>query len=490
MRKKETKQFEIPKEARAICAVLKLAGHEAYLVGGCVRDMIAGIEPKDWDITTSARPEQIQELFPEHVYENNFGTVAVKTESEDPKLKIVEVTTFRIEGKYSDKRHPDEVKFADKVEDDLSRRDFTVNAMAYDIDANEVIDPYGGREDLDAKVLRTVGDPNKRFEEDALRLMRAVRFAAEFGFTIEEYTEQALQKNAGLLEMIAKERIRDEFIKIIITAKAVEGVEELERTGLLRFVMPELRDGIGVGQNEHHIYSVWEHNLKSLEYAVKKDYALEIRLAALLHDVGKPRTKAGNGKTSTFYNHEMAGARIAARMLDRLHVPKHIAEYIIHLIRYHMFYYNVGEVSAAGVRRFLARVGPESIDDLIKVREADRIGSGVPKAVPYKLRHLLFMIEKVKRDPISPKMLKINGEEIMELLGIKPGPKVGKILAVLLEEVIDDPFKNEAVLLKRRVEQLNEMEESELDAMVKKAKETKDEFEEDVEQNMKKQFHV
>src|SRR3989339_618019 len=224
MRKKETKQFEIPKEARAICAVLKLAGHEAYLVGGCVRDMIAGIEPKDWDITTSARPEQIQELFPEHVYENNFGTVAVKTESEDPKLKIVEVTTFRIEGKYSDKRHPDEVKFADKVEDDLSRRDFTVNAMAYDIDANEVVDPYGGREDLDAKVLRTVGDPNKRFEEDALRLMRAVRFAAEFGFTIEEYTEQALQKNAGLLEMIAKERIRDEFIKIIMTAKAVEGV--------------------------------------------------------------------------------------------------------------------------------------------------------------------------------------------------------------------------------------------------------------------------
>lgn len=460
------------------------------MVGGCVRDMIAGIEPKDWDITTSARPEQIQELFPEHVYENNFGTVAVKTESEDPKLKIVEVTTFRIEGKYSDKRHPDEVKFADKVEDDLSRRDFTVNAMAYDIDANEVIDPYGGREDLDAKVLRTVGDPNKRFEEDALRLMRAVRFAAEFGFTIEEYTEQALQKNAGLLEMIAKERIRDEFVKVIMTAKAMEGVEELERTGLLRFVMPELRDGIGVGQNEHHIYSVWEHNLKSLEYAVKKDYALEIRLAALLHDVGKPRTKAGNGKTSTFYNHEMAGARIAARMLDRLHVPKHIAEYIIHLIRYHMFYYNVGEVSAAGVRRFLARVGPESIDDLIKVREADRIGSGVPKAVPYKLRHLLFMIEKVKRDPISPKMLKINGEEIMELLGIKPGPKVGKILAVLLEEVIDDPFKNEAVLLKRRVEQLNEMEESELDAMVKKAKETKDEFEEDVEQNMKKQFHV
>ena len=490
MRKKEQKKFDIPKEVRAICAVLKLSGFEAYPVGGCVRDMIAGVEPKDWDITTNARPEKIQELFPEHVYENAFGTVAVKTESEDPTLKIVEVTTFRIEGKYSDKRHPDDVTFADRIEDDLSRRDFTINAMAYDIDANEIIDPHGGREDLDAKVLRTVGDPNRRFEEDALRLMRAVRFAAEFGFTIEEYTEQALQENASLLEMIAKERIRDEFMKIVMTAKAVAGVEELERTGLLRFVMPELRDGIGVGQNEHHIYSVWEHNLKSLEYAVKQEYSLEIRLAALLHDVGKPKTKAGDGRHSTFYNHEMAGARIAARMLDRLHVPKHIAEQVIHLIRYHMFYYNVGEVSAAGVRRFLARVGPDTIDDLIKVREADRIGSGVPKAVPYKLRHLLFMIEKVKRDPISPKMLKINGIEIMELLGTKPGPKIGKILAILLEEVIEDPFKNEHVFLKRRVQELNEMDESTLDAMVARAKETKDEFEEGVEREIKKQFHV
>ena len=490
MRKKEEKQFEIPKEARAICAVLKMSGHEAYLVGGCVRDMIAGMEPKDWDITTSARPEQIQELFPDSVYENSFGTVAVKTESEDPKLKIVEVTTFRVEGKYSDKRHPDEVKFADKVEDDLSRRDFTINAMAYDIDTSEVVDPYGGREDLDAKVVRTVGDPNKRFEEDALRLMRAVRFAAEFGFVIEEYTEEALHKNAGLLEMVAKERIRDEFVKIIMTAKAVEGVEELEKAGLLQFIMPELRDGIGVGQNEHHIYSVWEHNLKSLGYAVKQNYALEIRLAALLHDVGKPKTKYGDGLKSTFHNHELVGARMATRMLDRLHFSKHIAENVIHLVRYHMFYYNVGEVSPAGVRRFLARVGPESIDDLIKVREADRIGSGVPKAVPYKLRHLLFMIEKVKRDPISPKMLKINGEEIMEVLNIKPGPKIGKIVAVLLEEVIEDPFKNENVQLKRRVEQLDAMDEKELDAMVAKAKETKDEFEEGVEKEMKKQFHL
>lgn len=490
MRKKEEKQFEIPKEARAICAVLKLSGFEAYLVGGCVRDMIAGVEPKDWDVTTNARPEQIQELFPESVYENSFGTVAVKTESEDQKLKIVEVTTFRIEGKYSDKRHPDEVRFADKVEDDLSRRDFTINAMAYDIDTGEVIDPYGGREDLDAKVIRTVGDPMKRFEEDALRLMRAVRFAAEFGFVIEEYTEQALRKSAGLLEMIAKERIRDEFIKIIMTPKAAEGVEELERANLLQFIMPELRTGIGVGQNEHHIYSVWEHSLKALEYAAKQGYTLEIRIAALLHDIGKPRTKVGDGKKSTFHNHELVGARIAARILDRLHFSKQVAEYVVHLVRYHMFYYNVGEVSPAGVRRFLARVGPESIDDLIKVREADRIGSGVPKAVPYKLRHLLFMIEKVKRDPISPKMLKIDGVEIMELLNIKPGPKIGKILAVLLEEVIDDPFKNEKVLLKRRVQELNELDEKELDAMVAKAKEVKDEFEEGVEKEMKKQFHV
>src|SRR3989339_217102 len=185
--------FTIPKEVRAALAILDSAGFEAYLVGGCVRDLLIGRTPQDWDITTNAKPEKIQGLFPKSFYENKFGTVSVVTDSENPRLRTIEITPYRLEGKYSDKRHPDEVKFADKLEEDLSRRDFTVNAMAYDIDANEVVDPYGGREDLDAKVLRTVGDPNKRFEEDALRLMRAVRFAAEFGFTIEEYTEQALQ---------------------------------------------------------------------------------------------------------------------------------------------------------------------------------------------------------------------------------------------------------------------------------------------------------
>ena len=308
-----------------------------------------------------------------------------------------------------------------------------------------LIDPFGGQDDLESKVIRAVGDPRKRFAEDALRLMRAVRFAAELGFNIEEETESAVKSHASLISKIAKERIRDEFSKILLSngAGAMWGVEELERLNLLSYVMPELREGIGVTQNKHHIYTVWEHNILSLDYAAKQNYGLEIRMAALLHDIGKPRTKDGDGPNSTFYNHEIVGARMAEEALERLRFSSDFIKKVSHLIRYHMFYYNVDEVSAAGVRRFLNRVGPENVDDFIKLREADRIGSGVPKAVPYKLRHLLFMIEKVKKDPISHKMLAIDGNELMQVLNIEPGPRVGWILAILLESVIDEPSKND-----------------------------------------------
>lgn len=497
-------KFNVPKEIIEIGKRLKDADFDAYLVGGCVRDILLGKEPKDWDIATNAKPEQIQKIFftfagatadkPATVYENEFGTVGVKTGSEDPKLKIVEVTTFRLEGKYTDKRHPDEIKFAKTIEEDLARRDFTINAIALKIKNLKfeinLIDPFGGQNDLKKKIIRAVGEPAERFNEDALRLIRAVRFASELGFDIEKTTAEAVKKESGLLEMIAKERIRDEFSKIIMADKAKSGIELLEETGLLKFILPELRKGIDVAQNLHHIYSVWEHNLRSLDYAVKKNYSLEIRLAALFHDVGKPQTKAGEGKHSTFYNHEIVGAKIAAQIMDRLKFSKEIAEHVVHLVRYHLFYYNVGEVTEAGVRRFLARVGPENVDDFIKVREADRIGSGVPKAVPYKLRHLLFMIDKVKRDPISPKMLKINGNEIMEILGVKPGPRIGWILSVLLEEVIEDPKKNTKENLELRTKTLGKLSDAELKKLSEKSKEVKEEFEEGVEKEMKKKYYV
>jgi len=487
-------KFNIPEEIINIIKKLQSANFEAYLVGGCVRDILMNREPKDWDITTNAKPEEIQKLFPNNIYENKFGTVAVKTDSDDEQLKIIEITTFRLEGKYTDKRHPDEVKFAKTVEEDLSRRDFTINAIALKPNTQnlkpELVDPYNGQEDIKNKLIRSVGEPEKRFNEDALRLMRAIRFSVQLGWEIEKKTFAALKKEAGFIEMIAKERIRDEFIKIIMSSLAKKGIELLEEVDLLKFIVPELRQGINNGQNKHHIYTIWEHNLRALDYAVKKNYGLEIRLASLLHDIGKPNTKAGEGLDCTFYNHEVVGAKITVKIMDDLRFPKDIAEKVIHLVRYHLFYYNVGEVTESGVRRFLSRVGAENVDDLIKVREADRIGSGVPKAVPYKLRHLLFMIEKVKRDPISPKMLKVNGEDVMKILKIQPGPKIGMILSILLDEVIDEPSKNRIKNLELRIKELGNLTDDELKKIAKVAREKKEEFESGIEEEIKRKYYV
>jgi len=485
-------ELKVPKEIKQIAKKLFENNHQAYLVGGCVRDLFLKREPKDWDIATDAKPADIQKLFPESVYENEFGTVGIKTDSKDEKLKIVEITTFRLEGRYSDKRHPDSVKFAKTIEDDLARRDFTVNALALDLGQKkkEIIDPYGGEVDLKTKVVRTVGEPEKRFEEDALRLMRAVRFAVELGFEIDHPTLAAIKDRSGLLEVIAKERIRDEFMKIIMAPRAAEGIILLEDTGLLKYIVSELREGIGCTQNRHHIYTVFDHNVRALNYAAEKNYSLEVRLASLFHDIGKPRAKRGEGFNSTFHGHEVVGARMVVKILDRLRFSKELSERVIRLIRYHMFYYSVGEVSPAGVRRFLSRVGLEYVDDIMKVREADRIGSNVPKAFPYKLRHLLFMIEKVKHDPIHPKTLKVRGEDVMDILKLKPGPKIGKILGILLEEVLDDPKKNERVYLEKRVKDLGGLSDKVLEELAEKAKEAKEEFESGVEEEMKKKYYV
>jgi len=496
-------EINVPKEIIDIAETLKKAKFQAFLVGGCVRDILLDKTPKDWDIATNAKPEQIQKLFPDSVYENQFGTVAVKTRNENPTLKIVEITTFRLEGKYSDKRHPDEIKFAKTIEEDLGRRDFTINAMAFEIKFGdvgrpsdvrrpniEITDPFSGQTDLKNKIIRAVGEPEKRFSEDALRMLRAVRFAVELNFEIEKKTEEAIKKHSHLLEIIAKERIRDEFVKIIMADEASQGVILLEKFDLLKYIIPELRQGIGATQNLHHIYEVFEHQIRALDYSAKQNYSLEIRLAALLHDLGKPKTKQGQGYNATFHGHEMLSAKMAAQALQRLCFSKEIIEKVAHLVRYHMFYYNVGEVSEAGVRRFLARVGPENVDDLLKLREADRIGSGTPKAVPYKNRHLLFMIEKVKHDPLSPKMLKVDGHDVMKILKIEPGPKVGQILAVLLEQVLDNPKKNTEKNLQSEIKKLGKLSQAELQKLAKKAGEKKDEFEGEAEQEMKKKYWV
>ncbi|PJE51291.1 MAG: hypothetical protein COV29_00860 [Candidatus Yanofskybacteria bacterium CG10_big_fil_rev_8_21_14_0_10_36_16] len=460
--------MKIPEEIIKILNKLEEAGFEAYVVGGCVRDFILDIEPKDWDITTNAKPEEIQKVFGEEntFYENQFGTVGIKTGSEPEALSVVEATTYRTESKYTDKRHPDEIKFADKLEDDLGRRDFTVNAMAMNSNG-DISDPFGGEGDLKNKILKAVGDPEERFNEDALRMLRAVRFAVTINLNIEEKTFKAIEKHHELLKMISKERIRDEFRKIIDSNGATRGIEILKDTGLMKYIMPELLEGVGVGQNKHHIYTVWEHNLRALQYAMDKKYSTVVRMASLLHDVGKPQTKRGEGEEATFYGHEIVGARMATKFLDRLHWPKKEAEDIVRLVRYHLFYYNVGEVTESSVRRLVANIGRENVEDLIKVREADRIGSGVPKARPYKLRHLMFMIDKVSRDPISPKMLELNGDELMKLLGLEPGPKVGLLINALMGEVLDDPDRNNKDYLVNRVKELNEMPDSDLFELAK-----------------------
>lgn len=520
-------KFDTPSEVRAVADGLTRAGFEAYLVGGCVRDLLLGRAVNDWDIATNAKPEEIQKLFPDSVYENSFGTVLVKCEMlngesnmshvTEKHVTAVEVTTFRLEGKYTDKRHPDEIKFVKTIQEDLARRDFTINAMALALQsANSpastsggeagklqitndsrfalsdlpLVDPYGGQKDLKAKIIRAVGDPDARFKEDALRLMRAVRFAAQLNFEIESKTVKAIEQHVGLLEYIAKERIRDEFQKLLMADGAVQGIVDMQKFGLLKIVLPELEEGIGIGQNKHHIYTVYEHNLKSFAYAVEQNFSFEVRLASLLHDVGKPRVKQGNGVNSTFYGHQVVGERMVLKILDRLRFPKEVTERVALLVREHMFVYDPEVVTLAGVRRLLSRVGKENVDDLMRLREADRIGSGVPKAQPYRLRHLKAMIEKVQQDPVHPKMLKIRGDAVMEILKIEPGPRVGKILAILLEEALDDPTVNEPEILKQRMVELGKLSDKELDKLAATAKGKAQKARERIDGEIKKKYFV
>lgn len=492
-------------EIKRVAEVFSMAGFEACLVGGCVRDILLQKEPKDWDITTNATPEEIQKLFPDNVYENNFGTVGVKTESENPALKIIEVTPYRLEGQYSDRRHPDEIKFAKTLAEDLARRDFTINAMALKLttdrqsatdnlqkEANHyaLVDLFGGLQDLDKKVIRAVGNPEERFQEDALRMMRAVRFMTQLGFKIEEETEKAIKKHAGLLEFISKERIAGELEKIIMAKNAADGIDKMRELGLLKYIVPELVEGVGVSQNQHHVYTVFEHNLKSLGYAAKKDFPLEIRIAALLHDVGKPKSKRGEGPDATFYGHQVIGERMAIKILDRLRAPKELTEKVALLIREHMFVYDPETVTDAGARRLLRRVGSENIENLFLLREADRIGSGVPKAQPYRLRHLKFRIEKVSKDPISAKMLQLDGSDLMRDLNIAPGPRIGFILAILLEEVLDDPGINLKEILLEKARNLNLLEDKQLAEMAKFAKKSANEAQTEIEEEIKKKYFV
>ncbi len=491
--------MEIPKEIKEILSNIEKNGFSAHLVGGCVRDFLMQKEPKDWDIATNALPEDVLKIFKNSFSNNKFGTVAVLTSSKKENLKEVEITPYRIDEKYSDKRHPDSVKWVKNIEEDLKRRDFTINAMALKVESEKekdkelnfkIIDLFNGKEDIKNKTIRTAGDPNERFNEDALRMARAVRFFSTLGFKIEENTRQAIIKNAKLLERISKERIRDEFIKIIMSDRAKEGIEELKNLGILYIFIPELEEALGVGQNKHHIYDCYKHAVLSLDYAVKKNFNMHVRIAALLHDIGKPKTKRGEGENSTFYNHEIVGAKMTRNILFRLKFPKKDIEKITKLVRYHLFYYNVGEVGEASVRRLVRNVGIENMEDLLSLRMADRIGSGVPKAEPYKLRHLKYLIDKVSEDPISVSMLKIGGKEVMEVFNISPGPKIGMALDILLSFVLNNPEENKRETLLKELEKIKELSEEELRKKAREAKKEREKVEIKKDEMVKEKYWV
>lgn len=485
-------RLTIPPEVRAAAEALKNAGFEAYLVGGCVRDLLLAREPKDWDLTTNARPEQIQHVFDETFYENTFGTVGVVTMSENPRLKVIEITPYRIEGAYSDARRPDEVQFSDKLSDDLERRDFTVNAIAYEPGAGQLIDMHGGRVDIQKRIIAAVGDPEKRFGEDALRMLRAVRLAAELDFVIDAATASGIAVHAAQLAKISRERVRDEFIRILESDRPLQALFVAQKLGVLKYIVPELEEGIGCAQNQAHSFDVFEHLLRTLQHAADKGWPLHVRLAALFHDIGKPASRRFSDEKQdwTFHGHEVIGAKMARRVLADLRFPKDLSDVVVSLVRWHMFFSDPEQVTLAAVRRTIRNVGQEHIKDLLNLRICDRIGTGRPKEQPFRLRKYMSMVDEAMRDPVSVGMLKIDGSRIMEISHETPGPRLGWVLHALLEEVLDDPKQNTESALEGRALELLRLSDEELRALGESGKERQEKADEEAVRELRAKHFV
>jgi len=456
--------FQLPDEVISILQRLKKSGFDGFVVGGAVRDLLTGRPVDDWDFTTNAVPEEIQKVFPGSFYDNQFGTVGIPIKGprakgqgirvEKDEFEVYEVTTFRTEQGYSDKRRPDKVEWGKSLDEDLSRRDFTINAMA--LDETEIIDPFGGQKDLENKIIKAVGDPNQRFSEDALRMMRAIRLGAELGFGIEDKTLEAIKKNKDLIKEISWERIRDEFLKIIASPFPADGIKLLYSTGLLEIILPELTKGAGVPQGGHHIYDVFTHCIESLRFCPSQD--LWVRLATLFHDVGKPDTMIIRDGKPTFYNHEVVGARIVKFISDRLRLPREEKDFLWKMVRWHMFAYNP-EMTDSAIRRFMRRVGKEDLPKMMELRTGDRLGGG-SRETSWRLEELKSRIAGLMNDPLTVADLKIDGFEVMKTLNIKPGPMIGKVLNFLFEEVLEDPVKNNKEYLLSRIPAAVNSEES------------------------------
>jgi putative nucleotidyltransferase with HDIG domain len=489
----------IPKEVMMVLAVLQGASFEAFLVGGCVRDLIMGRKPNDFDITTNATPEEIIALFPKTFYENTYGTVGVVTCGEDDlpvcsdeSVKIVEVTPYRLETTYSDNRHPDEVVWSKNVEDDLKRRDFTCNAIAYNPITGELVDPFYGQKDIQDKLIRAVGDPELRFNEDALRLMRAIRFMSQLDFDIHPVTRESIEKNAHLLNNISRERVRDEFVKLLMTNFPMRGLVLMKETGLLECVVPELLRGIGVDQNQAHSFDVWEHNLRTLQHSADKKWPLHVRLSAIFHDISKPETRrySKEKKDYTFYGHDVVGGRVSREIMERLKFPKDLTDQVSMFVRWHMFFSDTEQITLSAVRRLITNVGKENIWDLIDLRICDRVGTGRPKEEPYRLRMYQSMVEQALKDPISLKMLKTDGKRIMSVTQETPGPKIGYVLHALFDEVLENPEKNTEEYLDTKAKELMKLSVEELKTLGEAGKEEMEQKNEEQVKEIRKQFKV
>jgi tRNA nucleotidyltransferase (CCA-adding enzyme) len=439
----------IPKYVNRIVDRLIDAGHEAYPVGGGIRDLLLGRKVVDWDVTTNARPDDVSSLFPRVIPTGiEHGTVTVLLGRSQ-----VEVTTFRGDVGYTDGRHPDRVVFLDSLREDLKRRDFTVNAMAYDTVRQRIIDPQQGRRDLKKGIIRAVGDPLRRFSEDGLRPLRAVRFACVLGFRIEAKTFGAIGKRLEIFRKVAPERVREELQKILGSNDAHQGIELLLKCGLLKEILPELTWGIGFAQNRFHRHDVYTHTIKCLERA-RGDPVL--KLSVLLHDIGKPKTAEGPEGERTFYGHEKASADMANRVLRRLRFSNQERRRVSILISNHMFHY-LPEWTDGAVRRLVRRVGREFLTDLYELRRADAWGQGKgTRDTLANLRSLKSRVDQVLTQDAALRVtdLAIGGEEVMQTLNIQPGPRVGKILDALLERVLDEPSLNKPKILKSLLENL------------------------------------
>lgn len=435
-----TTKITLPDYVVDIMQMVKQANFKIYIVGGAIRDYLLGKNTDNWDFATSATPEQIQSLFKHSIYNNNFGTVIVPIKK-DGKIYSCEITPFRKESEYTDHRHPSLISWAKTIEEDLIRRDFTINALAYD--GKSIIDITHGISDLKHKLIRAVGNPAKRFQEDGLRLMRAIRFATTLGFSIEPITYKAISENSKLLQTISWERINQEFMKIIASNQPADGILFLKNTNLLQFILPELNNCFGVEQkspNRHHIYDVGLHLIESLRACTSTDPI--VRLACLLHDIGKSVTYNidPETKTITFYNHEVAGSHMIEELSKRLRLSNAQSKKLLLLVKYHMFSTSEHQTDKT-IRRLIRQVGAENIRDLLEIRRADRIGSGA-KESSWRLELFKKRIIEVQKIPFQITDLKIDGKDIMKICNIKPGPQVGKILHTLFVLVEEKKIKN------------------------------------------------